>query len=181
MQNSQNLTSELNAYYRGEYEEATKRLHNVTKLLASLLVAISGILAAAVATFVPACTCNNYSVQTCELILFLMNVSCSVLAFVADLSGLISLGYERLFMSYGKIKSYGMGIKPDKHYSENEKVDFEIAEVENGVLDLSEYYSDKIKHANTINIKKQNHLQIASIATLFSVLLLIGLIIACIV
>lgn len=177
-----NLLSELNAQYRCEYEEANKRLQNTTKLLTSLLVAITGIITAAVAAFLPACTCNNYSVKPCEIVLFVMNVLSAIIAFGIDSFGLILLRNEERMLVFGNgIGTYSNDsmLKPKK--IRNYKMNYEAESNENDGLDLREYYSKKTEKANEINFRRQQRLLLASIFTLLAIILLAGLLTVCII
>ena len=144
---------ELNEHYRCEYAETTKRLHNTLKTFSSILVAISGLLAGVISIFIPACTCNNYEVTTCSLVLFLLSLTCILATFVTDILGILPVkGIENGFL---------LGGHAVKEIDEKE-LNCQYVE---GSIDFCAVYVSKIKEINKIN-RKKNRLLIMTIICL---------------
>lgn len=184
----QSILTELNAQYRGEYEEATKRLHHTLKLLSSLLVAITAILAAAVTAYIPACTCKNNSVGIEETIFFSLNVVATIFAFFADILGLYPCASERNFLALGKTEtSLDKGQYCKKRNIDNKKHINCLNNNEERInlehnnnyeeIDLRDYYKEKINTANNINEKKYRFLKYSIILAICAAYFLLSLII----
>lgn len=165
---------ELNAQYRCEYEEATKRLQNTLKILTSLLVAITGIIAAAVAAYIPACTCQNYEVNDYETAIFILNVICSILAFIVNVMGIMpNTREEGLFMLKGQVLAKNLSGKGDNYDGGDYGENIDGSEQ----LDLREFYRKKTETANKINRRKQIILLSVAILLIFAIISLIFLIV----